>query len=71
MDDEAAVNAGENNMRHSHATHDLFNHIGAGKEAVWVLPLPIAFNIELLRAIVVVGGRSIPGGFHLASLSGG
>jgi catalase len=35
MDDEAAVNAGENNMRHSHATHDLFNHIGAGKEAIW------------------------------------
>ena len=36
MSDEEAVNAGENNMRHSHATHDLFNHIGAGKEAVWV-----------------------------------
>ena len=22
-------------FRHSHATHDLFNYIGTGKEAVW------------------------------------
>ena len=35
MTDDEAVQAGENNMRHSHATHDLFNWIGAGKEAVW------------------------------------
>jgi catalase len=35
MTDEEAVQAGETNMRHSHATHDLFNHIGSGKEAVW------------------------------------
>lgn len=36
MSDDEAVQAGENNMRHSHATHDLFNHIGSGKEEVWV-----------------------------------
>lgn len=35
MTDDEAVQAGENNMRHSHATHDLFNWIGAGKEATW------------------------------------
>ena len=36
MNDEEAQAAGQNNMRHKHATHDLFNHIGAGKEAIWV-----------------------------------
>ena len=31
-----AMVAGENNMRHVHATHDLYNHIGSGKSADWV-----------------------------------
>lgn len=33
--DKDAQMAGENNMRHVHATHDLYNHIGSGKSADW------------------------------------
>ena len=36
MSDDEAQMAGEKNMRHSHATHDLYNHIGSGKTANWV-----------------------------------
>ena len=36
MTDDEAQMAGEKNMRHSHATHDLYNHIGSGKSANWV-----------------------------------
>lgn len=45
MTDDEAQSAGQNNMRHKHATHDLFNHIGAGKEAVWVRELEFSITL--------------------------
>jgi catalase len=35
MTDDEAVMAGEKNMRHSHATHDLFNAIASGDYPEW------------------------------------
>jgi catalase len=35
MTDEEAMMAGEMNMRHSHATHDLFNAIASGDYPEW------------------------------------
>lgn len=48
MNDDDAVQAGENNMRHSHATHDLFMHLGSGKEEVWVSKFCFVRLIEFL-----------------------
>lgn len=39
MTDEQAQQVGELNMRHSHATHDLYNHIAAGKFPEWNLQI--------------------------------
>ena len=35
MTDDEAVMAGEKNMRHSHATHDLYNAIASGDFPEW------------------------------------
>ena len=35
MTDEEAKMVGEDNMRHSHATHDLYNAIDEGNFPVW------------------------------------
>ena len=35
MTDDEAVMAGEKNMRHSHATHDLYNAIAEGDYPEW------------------------------------
>lgn len=52
MTDDEAQAAGEVNMRHSHATHDLFNHIGSGKEEVWVSSCLAAYHTALSLCVL-------------------
>lgn len=41
LDDEAKM-VGEDNMRHSHATHDLYNAIDSGNFPTWNLNVQVS-----------------------------
>ena len=49
MTDEDAKMVGEENMRHSHATHDLFNEIKEGRFPEWTFGIQVSLPIRVIE----------------------